>query len=113
MRSGRERRGGELGLVTAADECERHGRLCLAVDGEGHRSRRCPLVRRLQSTTAVKVTAWPTVDGSSEDASVVVVVCKPGALTVCVGSDPLLALTLYRRCTTPRPCAIRPRASRW
>ena len=44
-------------------------------------------------TTAVKVTCWPTVDGLSEDVSVVVVACKLGAFTVCVGSDPLLGLT--------------------
>ena len=36
-------------------------------------------VAPLGETTAVKVTGWPTVDGLSEEASVVVVVCKPGA----------------------------------
>ena len=48
----------------------------------------------LGETTAVKITGWPTVEGLSDEASVVVVVCKTGALTVCVGSHPLLALTL-------------------
>ena len=40
----------------------------------------------------MKVTDWPTVDGSSDDVSVVVVACKLGELTVCVGSDPVLGL---------------------
>jgi hypothetical protein len=42
---------------------------------------------------AVRVTGWPTVDGLSENASVVVVARKPGAVTVSMGSDLLLALT--------------------
>ena len=45
-------------------------------------------------TTAVNVTCWPTVDGFNEDVSVVVVDCEFGEFTVCVGSDPLLGLTL-------------------
>ena len=80
------------GLVHAPDDRERHGRLRLAVDGEGHRPRRRPRGPR-RVTTAVKVTCWPTVDGFNEDVSVVMVACKAGRFTVCVGSDPLLGLT--------------------
>ena len=42
----------------------------------------------------MNVTAWPTVDGFSDEATVVVVASKAGALTFCVGRDPLLGLTL-------------------
>jgi hypothetical protein len=45
------------------------------------------------ATVAVNVTGWPTVDELTEDASVVVVAAKSGAVTVSVGSDPLLAFT--------------------
>ena len=44
-------------------------------------------------TVAVKVTCWPTVDGSTDDVTVVVDAWRTGPLTVCVGSEPLLALT--------------------
>src|SRR5271155_821919 len=44
-------------------------------------------------TIAVKVTGWPDVDRLAEDASVVVVGCRLGASTVCVGRDPVLEMT--------------------
>ncbi len=46
VRSGRERRGGETGLVGVTNDSEVHGSLCLAVDRKGHLARRCSLVRR-------------------------------------------------------------------
>ena len=76
--AGRERGGRELGLVLAADDREGHGRLRLAVDGEGHRAGR----RRLDVgavTTAVNVTDWPTVEGFSVDETVVTVASRAGA----------------------------------
>ena len=66
---------GELRLVAAADECERHGRLCLAVDGEGDGPRRRPLVPGAV-TTAVNVTGWPAVDGFDDDETAVCVAAR-------------------------------------
>ena len=44
-------------------------------------------------TVAVKVTCSPTDDGLTDDARVGVDVLRTGALTVCVGSEPLLPTT--------------------
>ena len=67
----------ERGLIAALDHLERYGRLGHSVDRERDGPVGVPPAVPGE-TTAVKVTGWPTVDGSSEETSVVVVATKPG-----------------------------------
>ena len=81
VRSGRKRRGGELGLVAAADECEDTGVCAWPSTVKVTVPVGVPW-KHGAATTAVNVTAWPSVEGLCDDSSVVVDAFKAGALTV-------------------------------
>ena len=98
-------------LFVAIDHLQRDRRLGSAVDGEGHRPRRRPLVslprrddrregHRLAHRSRARPRTSSVVVVGCALGSVVVVGLALGATTVCVGSDPLPGLTFMSPLST-------------